>query len=72
MDRPVRRRGHARAGHRAPARGARAAAADARFTRALAKVETPVQYLDAPQMRDFWEADARTPAAAVQRVGKVE
>jgi len=31
-----------------------------------------VQYLDAPQMRRFWEADAKKLAEAVQRVGKVE
>ena len=51
---------------------ARAAAADSRFVSTLATVETPVQYLDAPEMRRFWEADARKLADAVQRVGKVE
>ena len=51
---------------------ARVAAADPRFVNALATVETPVQYLDAPEMRRFWEADAKTLAEAVQRVGKVE
>ncbi|HVO88506.1 MAG TPA: tripartite tricarboxylate transporter substrate binding protein [Casimicrobiaceae bacterium] len=50
----------------------RAAASDARFIAALAAVETPVQYLDAPEMRRFWEADAKVLAATVQRVGKVE
>ena len=50
----------------------RIAAADARFVNTLATVETPVQYLDAPEMRRFWEADAKTLAEAVQRVGKVE
>ena len=51
---------------------ARVAAADPRFVNTLATVETPVQYLDAPEMRRFWEADAKTLAEAVQRVGKVE
>jgi tripartite-type tricarboxylate transporter receptor subunit TctC len=51
---------------------ARVAAADSRFVGALATVETPVQYLDAPEMRRFWEADAKKLAEAVQRVGKVE
>jgi tripartite-type tricarboxylate transporter receptor subunit TctC len=51
---------------------ARVAAADSRFVSTLATVETPVQYLDAPEMRRFWEADARKLADAVQRVGKVE
>jgi tripartite-type tricarboxylate transporter receptor subunit TctC len=51
---------------------ARAAAADSRFVGTLATVETPVQYLDAPELRRFWDADAKTLADAVQRVGKVE
>ena len=51
---------------------ARVAAADPRFVNTLATVETPVQYLDAPEMRRFWDADAKTLAEAVQRVGKVE
>ena len=50
----------------------RVAAADPRFVNTLATVETPVQYLDTPEMRRFWEADAKTLAEAVQRVGKVE
>jgi tripartite-type tricarboxylate transporter receptor subunit TctC len=51
---------------------ANVAAADPRFVAALAAVETPVQYLDAPEMRRFWEADAKKLAEAVQRVGKLE
>lgn len=51
---------------------ASAAAADPRFVGALATVETPVQYLDAPEMRRFWDADAKKLAEAVQRVGKLE
>ncbi len=51
---------------------ARAAAADPRFVAAMATVETPIQYLDAPQMQRFWETDAKTLADAVRRVGKVE
>nr|AUN35546.1 tricarboxylate transport protein TctC [uncultured bacterium] len=31
---------------------------DATFKAALAKVETPVQYLDQPQFRTFWDNDA--------------
>jgi len=50
----------------------RVAAADPRFVNTLATVETPVAYLDAPEMRRFWDADARKLAEAVQRVGKVE
>lgn len=50
----------------------RIAAADARFVSTLATVETPVQYLDAPELRRFWDADAKKLAEAVQRVGKIE
>jgi len=51
---------------------ARTAAADSRFVSTLATVETPVAYLDAPELRRFWDADAKKLAEAVQRVGKVE
>ena len=51
---------------------ARVAAADPRFVGALTAVETPVQYLDAPEMRRFWDADAKKLGEAVQKVGKVE
>jgi len=51
---------------------ARAAAADPRFVTAMATVETPIQYLDAPELQRFWEADAKQLAEAVRRVGKVE
>ncbi len=51
---------------------ARVAAADAQFVNTLTTLETPVQYLDAPEIRRFWEADAKKLAEAVQRLGKVE
>ena len=51
---------------------ARAAAADGRFVGALAAVETPIQYLDAPDMQEFWAVDAKRLADAVNRVGKLE
>jgi tripartite-type tricarboxylate transporter receptor subunit TctC len=51
---------------------ARAAATDRAFVAAMATVETPVQYLDAPELQRFWEADAKKLADAVRRVGKVE
>ena len=51
---------------------ARAAAMDPKFIAAMATVETPVQYLDAPELRRFWDADARKLADAVRRVGKLE
>jgi tripartite-type tricarboxylate transporter receptor subunit TctC len=51
---------------------ARAAAADPRFVSAMATVETPIQYLDAPELARFWAADAQKLGEAVRRVGKVE
>src|SRR5215468_6297836 len=51
---------------------ARAAATDSAFITALAALETPVQYLDAPELQRFWEADAKKLAEAVRRVGKLE
>jgi len=51
---------------------ARAAAADPRFVSAMATVETPIQYLDAPELQRFWDDDAKQLAEAVRRVGKIE
>lgn len=51
---------------------ARAAVGDASFKAALAKVQTPIQYLDQPQFRAFWDADAKKLAEVVKRIGKVE
>ena len=51
---------------------ARAAAVDPRFVAAMATVETPIQYLDAPELARFWAADAQKLGEAVRRVGKVE
>ncbi len=51
---------------------AKAAAADPAFQAALAKVQTPIQYLDQPQFRAFWDAEARKLSGVVQRIGKVE
>ena len=50
----------------------RAVAVDPKFLAAMATVETPIQYLDAPEMQSFWEADAKKLGEAVRRVGKVE
>ena len=51
---------------------AKAAAADPAFLAALARVQTPPQYLDQPQFRAFWDADAKKLEGVVQRIGKVE
>ncbi|HET7096783.1 MAG TPA: tripartite tricarboxylate transporter substrate binding protein [Casimicrobiaceae bacterium] len=51
---------------------AKATAGDPRFVAAMATVETPIQYLDAPELARFWEADAQKLGDAVRRVGKLE
>ena len=51
---------------------ARMVSQDATFQAALAKVETPMLYLDQPQFRTFWDADARKLAEVVRKIGKVE
>jgi tripartite-type tricarboxylate transporter receptor subunit TctC len=45
---------------------------DAEFKAIMAKIETPIHYLDAPEFQKFWDKDAAMLAAAVKRVGKVE
>ncbi len=44
---------------------------DPEFKSAMAKVETPIAYLDAPEFAAFVAADARRLATAVERIGKV-
>ena len=51
---------------------AKAAVSDATFQASLARVETPIQYLDQPQFQSFWDADAKKLAEVVKRIGKVE
>jgi len=50
----------------------RQAVQDPDFRNAMAKVETPVSYLDAPEFRKYWDADARKLAEAVKTVKIVE
>jgi len=51
---------------------ARVAADDPSFRNALAKVETPIQYLDQPQFRAFWDTDLHKMSDVIKRIGKVE
>ena len=51
---------------------ARVAAADPKFVAAMATVETPVQYMDAPELQRFWDVDAKKLGEAVRRVGRLE
>ena len=50
----------------------REAANSAEFRSAMAKVETPVSYLDAPEFQKYWDSDARRLAAALEKIGRVE
>ena len=50
---------------------ARRTAGDAEFKDAMAKVETPIAYLDAPEFKVFLDRDAKRLAIAVERIGKV-
>lgn len=45
---------------------------DPAFKGAMAKIETPIAYLDAPEFQKFWEKDAKMLADAIKRVGKIE
>jgi tripartite-type tricarboxylate transporter receptor subunit TctC len=45
---------------------------DPDFKNAMAKVETPVSYLDAPEFQKFWDEDAKKLAEAVKRIKPVE
>lgn len=51
---------------------ARKTAEDPEFKNAMAKVNSPVQYMDAPEFQKYWDADAKRLAALVKIVGKAE
>ena len=42
------------------------------FTKAIANIGDVVAYLDQPEFKAFWDADAKRVEAAVQSIGKVE
>ncbi len=50
----------------------RKAVVDADFKNQMAKFNSPINYLDAPEFAKYLDADARRLAVAVQMVGKVE
>ena len=50
----------------------RASVQDPEFKNAMAKLETPIAYLDAPEFQKFWDKDAKMLADAIKRVGKIE
>ncbi len=50
----------------------RQAVKDPDFKAAMAKIETPVAYLDAPEFQKFWDKDAKMLADAIKQAGKIE
>jgi tripartite-type tricarboxylate transporter receptor subunit TctC len=52
--------------------GARVAAASPEFKGAMEKMDTPVQYMDAPEFQKFWDKDAERLRKAVREIGKVQ
>ena len=51
---------------------AQEAARDPQFKAAMAAIETPIHYLDAPEFQKFWDNDAKRLAIVVTKIGKVE
>jgi tripartite-type tricarboxylate transporter receptor subunit TctC len=51
---------------------ARKAVEDPAFRKSMANVDSLVQYKDAPEFNQYWQADAKRLAALVRVVGKVE
>ncbi len=50
----------------------RQAAQDPEFRGAMDKVSTPVNYLDAPEFRKYWDRDAARLKIALEKIGRVE
>jgi tripartite-type tricarboxylate transporter receptor subunit TctC len=48
------------------------AAADDKFVQAMKNIGQDVAYMDQPEFKAFWDADAKRVEAAVQSIGKVE
>ena len=51
---------------------ARKAVDDADFKAVMAKLNTPINYLDAPEFQQFWDRDAKQLAGVVKGIGRVE
>ena len=50
----------------------REAATSAEFKGTMEKVQTPINYLDAPAFRSYWEKDAARLKVALEKIGKIE
>ncbi len=65
-------RGTPEAAIKALREAARKAVENPEFKAVMAKLETPVNYLDAPEFQKFWDRDAERLLRTVRRIGKVE
>ncbi len=45
---------------------------EAEFKDAMAKLETPIAYMDAPEFQKFYDRDAKMLAEATRRIGRIE
>ncbi|MBI4590941.1 MAG: tripartite tricarboxylate transporter substrate binding protein [Candidatus Rokubacteria bacterium] len=45
---------------------------ESNFKAAMARLETPIAYMDAPEFQKFWDKDAKMLADAIKRVGRIE
>ena len=52
--------------------GTRVAVASPEFKSAMEKMDTPIQYLDAPEFQKFWDKDADRLIKAIRNIGKVQ
>jgi tripartite-type tricarboxylate transporter receptor subunit TctC len=52
--------------------GVRRAVEDPDFKSTMQKIDSPIQYLDAPEFAKYWATDAKRLAEAVKAVGRVE
>jgi tripartite-type tricarboxylate transporter receptor subunit TctC len=48
------------------------AVADAGFRKAIAALDTPIQYQDAPEFKKFWDEDSRRLTEVVNHMGRLE
>ena len=52
--------------------GVRATVNDEEFKTSMARIETPIYYLDAPEFKKFWDEDAKRLIEVVRKIGKIE
>ncbi|MEO5772057.1 MAG: tripartite tricarboxylate transporter substrate binding protein [Burkholderiaceae bacterium] len=51
---------------------AKKAAVDPQVVATVNRAGSPIEYLDAPEFQDYWDADAKLMTDAVRKIGKVE